>query len=592
MSSFNVYYENELLALRELGREFARRNPALAPFFDTPGRDPDVERLLEGFAFLAGRLRQKLDDELPEITHALFNLLWPNYLRPIPASSVICYRPGNNISGALTIPRGTMVESIKVEETRCRFRTVYHTEILPLRITGHRILERGGEASIALSFTSTGPPLDNIPMTSLRFFLSGDPVVVHTLYFTLLDRIKQVRIVLRDSKKEEHVVAELPAESLRPVGFKEDEGLYPYPANTFPGYRILQEFFCFPEKFHFVELSGLDQGLNPKTWQEFKGADEFEIHFVMKEMPEHYQAFRADNWQLFCTPVVNLFSLDSSPLTLSHAQTEYRIVPDPKQPYHYATFSVDNVGSWGHSDKSNRVYLPFESFEHEANADQAPLYYRLRLRPSQRDEGTEMYISIVQTPGGATLLQEETISLELTCTNRLLPRALRVGDICNHADNTTDTIDFANITPVIPSFRPPLEGDLLWQLLSNMSLNYVSLTNVHALRAVLTAYDFRAPHDRPRARILEKTLQGMVHIRCSETDRIYGGLPVRGAQTRLTLDQRAFSCEGGMYLFGSILNEFFALYATVNSFHQFIVVESSRGEEYIWPARLGRIRNI
>jgi type VI secretion system protein ImpG len=145
---------------------------------------------------------------------------------------------------------------------------------------------------------------------------------------------------------------------------------------------------------------------------------------------------------------------------------------------------------------------------------------------------------------------------------------------------------------VVPAFSPPLEGDILWRLLSNMSLNYLSLTDINALRAVIRAYDFRAPYDRPRARILEQTLQGMVSISCSETDRIYRGMAVRGAQTRLVLDQRAFSCEGAMYLFGSVLNEFFALYATVNSFHQLIVEESSRGEQYTWPARLGRTQII
>jgi type VI secretion system protein ImpG len=586
--SFNVYYQNELLALRELGKEFAQRNPALAPFFDTPGRDPDVERLLEGFAFLSGRLRQKLDDELPELTHSLFNLLWPNYLRPIPASSIIRYLPGDSIAGSVIIPRGSMVDSVAVQGVKCRFSTVYQTEILPLSITGQRIIEHGGEASIALGFATRGPLLGNIPLTSLRFYLVGDPIVAHTLYITMLDRVKTVRIVMRDALKQEHVVAELAPKYLRPVGFREEEGLYPYPANTFPGHRILQEFFCFPEKFHFVELSGLEQGLKPKTHRDFQGATEFEIHFVLKELPEQYQSFRAENWQLFCTPVVNLFPMDASPLTLDHSQTEYRIVPDPRLPYHYATYSVNRIGSWGQDDKSDLQYLPFESFEHEAEADKTPFYYRLHLRPSLKDEATETYISLVQTPESRVLPQKQTISLELTCTNRLLPKELRVGDICVPAENNSAKVGFKNITPVIPSFRPPMDGDLLWQLISNMSLNYVSLTSVPALRVVLKAYDFRALHDRPRARILEKTLNGIVRISCSETDRIYGGLPVRGAQTRLVLDQRAFSCEGGMYLFGSVLNDFFALHATINSFHQLIVEEATCGEQYRWPARLGR----
>ena len=589
MSFINRYYQDELLALRELGKEFTERNPALAPFLGTPGRDPDVERILEGFAFLAGRLRQKLDDELPEITHSLFSLLWPNYLRPIPACTVIQYRPGENVSGVATMPRGSMVESKEVEGTRCRFRTIYDTEIHPIQITDMRILERNGEAAMALHLQTLGIPLENLSLSRLRFFLTGETAIAHTLYFTLVNRLREVRIVLRDAKMEERVAAVLPASSLRPVGFREDEGLYPHPANTFPGYRILQEYFCFPEKFLFVELSGLEQGLNRHALQQHPGAAGFEIHFVLKELPEAYESFRPGNWQLFCTPAVNLFTTDASPLVLDQRRTEYRVVPDPRLPYHYAVYSVDYVGTWGQDDRDNRRYLPFESFEHETDGRRGSAYYRLRIRPSHKDGGTETYISFVQNIRESVVPQKETISMELTCTNRMLPRELRVGDVCVHAENTPGAVDFVNITPVVPSFNPPLEGDMLWRLLSNMSLNYVPLTDIKALRAMLSTYDFRAPYDRPRARLLEKTMHGMVSVSCTETDRVYRGLPVRGAQTRLVLDQRAFSCEGAMYLFGSVVNEFFALYATVNSFHQFTVIEASRGEEYVWPARLGRL---
>jgi type VI secretion system protein ImpG len=589
--SFNRYFQTELLALRELGKEFAQRNPALVPFLGTPGRDPDVERILEGFAFLTGRLRQKLDDELPEITHSLFSLLWPNYLRPIPACSIIAYQPGNSISTSVTVPRDTTVESVEVQGIRCRFRTVYATEIYPIRIDDMRIIERNGEASMALRFKTLGTLLENISLSRLRFYLAGESAIAHTLYHTLVDRVREVRIVLRDAQMEECVVMNLPADSLRPVGFREDEGLYPYPANTFPGYRILQEYFCFPEKFLFVELSGLEQGLSREILKNFSGATVFEIHFVLKELPELYESFRAENWQLFCTPVVNLFPMNASPLTLDQRQTEYRIVPDPRLPYHYAVYSVDHVSTWGTNHRNNRRYLPFESFEHEVEGEQNTAYYRLRMRPSHKDDGTEAYISFVQTSDNV-ITSEETVSLDVTCTNRMLPRELQVGDIHVHADDTSSAVNFSNITPVIPSFNPPLEGDTLWRLLSNMSLNYVSLTDINALRAVLSAHDFRAPYDRMRARILDKIMKSMIRVHCSETDRIYGGRPVRGAQTRLVVDERAFDCEGGMYLFGSVLNEFFALYATVNSFHRLIIEEATRGEEYQWPARLGRTLRI
>jgi type VI secretion system protein ImpG len=585
--SLNRYYQNELIVLRELGKEFAQRNPALAPFFDSPGRDPDVERILESFAFLTGRLHNKLDDELPEITHSLFSLLWPNYLRPIPACSILRYQPADNISGAVPIKRGTMVESTPVEGTSCRFRTAYDTEILPLRLTDHRILERDGKGILALHFETIQVPLDNIPITKLRFFLAGEKAIAYTIYYTLAAQVREVQVVLHDAKKEEQITARLSPKAIRPVGFNEDEGLFPYPANTFPGYRIVQEYFCFTEKFLFLEVAELDKGLNRDVLAPFKGAREFQLHFVLDELPEQHESFRTENWQLFCTPVVNLFPMDSSPLLIDQRQPEYRIVPDPSRPYHFTTYSVDQVSTWTNDSRSRHYYTSFESFEHHTKEDKA--YYRLRIRPSMQDESTESYISIVHLQDSPHTAQEETLSLELTCTNRLLPRHLGVGDICVHADDTPDTVVFKNITPVVPPFSPPLEGDLFWRLMSNMSLNYISLTSPNALRAVLSSYDFRAPHDRPRARILEKNLKAIVSTACTETDRIYNGLPVRGTQTRLVLDQRGFSCEGEMYLFGSVLNEFLALYATVNSFHQLIVQEAKLGEEYEWPARLGRI---
>jgi type VI secretion system protein ImpG len=586
----NKYYQDELIALRELGKEFAAKNPALAPFLDTPGRDPDVERLLEGFAFLTGRLRQKIDDELPEIIHSLFNLLWPNYLRPIPASSIIRYAPPGNISGALRIPRGTIVQSIAVEGTQCQFRTVYDVEILPIQLIKHSFLQKSGEATLILKFESRGIPLENMSLSSLRFFIHGEPAIAYTIYHAMVASTQRVRLVVRDREGKPVSVLSLQAkECIRPVGFREEEGLYPYPANTFPGYRILQEYFCFPEKFLFVEVANLNQGFNWQQLAELDHENEFELHFILPELPESFESFRLENWQLFCTPTVNLFRMDATPLALDHRQNEYRVIPNPRLPYHYATYSIDRMGTWGPNNQTDRTYAEFESFEHESIGANSHAYYRRQIRLSHRDGAPETYISFMQNPENSGLPETETISMELTCTNRNLPRKLGVGDICVHADNEQNTTPFQNITPVIPPFNPPLEGDILWRLLSNMSLNYISLTNIAALKSIISAYDFRARHDRPRARILEKILQGMIAISCQQTDRIHKGLPVRGMRTKLVLDQRSFSCEGDMYMFGTVLSEFFALYATVNSFHQLIVVEAKRREEYVWPARLGKI---
>lgn len=582
--SFNSYYEKELVALRALGREFAETNPALAPFFNTPGRDPDVERILEGFAFLTGRLRQKLDDELPEITYGLFNLLWPNYLRPLPACSVIQFQPPKALSKAAFIPKDTMVQSNPVEDTPCVFRTAYDTEVLPLELTALSFQTRDGEAVMSLRFRSESSTLDTLALRRLRLFLTGETIIVHTLYYVLLRKLRGIRLFATDETRKEIRLAELEPK-VRPVGFGHDEQVYPYPPNSFAGYRILQEYFCFPEKYHFLDILNLEEGFSETALGAAASCHEFSLHFVLDELPANFEAFDKDNIRLFCTPVVNLFPKQASPLTWEHRQTECRIVPDPRLPFHFAVHSVRKVESWEPGNKGYREYQPFESFEHRRGGSGAA-YYRLRVQPAVKDESVETYISLVTEDDGE-LPQNTTISLELMCTNRMLPTRLGVGDICRPMDKGGTAIPFSNIIPVTPPFAPPLEGDTLWRLLSNMSLNYLPLTNISALRGIVATYDFRAEHDSRRARVLERVLNGMLSIRTQETDRIYKGLSLRGACTELVLSQRQFSCEGDMFLFASALNEFLALYGTVNSFHQLTVREEKSGERYQWPARLG-----
>ncbi len=86
------YYERELLFIRQLAQEFAKRYPAAAGrLLLEPNRssDPHVERLIESFALLAGRVHHKLDDEFPELTDAMLGVLYPHYLAPVPSMAII-----------------------------------------------------------------------------------------------------------------------------------------------------------------------------------------------------------------------------------------------------------------------------------------------------------------------------------------------------------------------------------------------------------------------------------------------------------------------------------------------------------------------
>ncbi|RMS93256.1 hypothetical protein ALP56_03705 [Pseudomonas coronafaciens pv. oryzae] len=254
------------MALRQSGRKFSERNPALAPFLGQGSSDPDVERLLEGFAFLTGRLRQKLDDDLPELTHSLMQLLWPNYMRPLPAMSMLQFEPLSASGPGFTVERDTPVESEPVEGLACRFRTCFSTEVLPLSLSRVSYSADGEAAELTLSLTMTGEGhLGMLKLSRLRLHFAGDRHISQALYLGLMRKLKGIRLLLLDEQENpltdrdgKPLQLSISANRVKPVGFAEDESLIPYPLNTFRGYRYLQEYFCFPEKFLFSDIEGLE----------------------------------------------------------------------------------------------------------------------------------------------------------------------------------------------------------------------------------------------------------------------------------------------------------------------------------------------
>ena len=469
--SFNHYYQSELTALRQLGKRFAERSPALAPFLGQSGRDPDVERLLEGFAFLTGRLRQKLDDELPELTHSLMHLLWPNYMRPLPAFSMLQFDPLKRPGGALLVPRHTPVESKPIQGVTCRFRTAFATEVLPLAPNGldYSVKGDGALLSLRLAMSAEGH-LGDLDLKQLRLHLSGERYISQLLYLSLLRHLGGVQLVLlnaagkplQGADERPLLPLQLPASSVQPVGFAEDQALIPYPLNTFRGYRYLQEYFAFQDKFLFVDLLGLDV-LKRVPEDVLKQARGIELRFDIHKAGVQRIRPTLDNVRLYCTPVVNLFAHDAIPIRLDGKQDQYLLLPSELDSEHCGVFSVDRVTGWKPGGKGYEEYVPFESFEHDASFD-VPLarpHYSVRQQPSLLGDGLETYLSF----GLRNLDQHETLSIELTCTNQNLPRQLGLGDICMPCENTPEFLTFRNISAVTPSYAPPLHRDFLWKLI-------------------------------------------------------------------------------------------------------------------------------
>ncbi|ODB41000.1 type VI secretion system baseplate subunit TssF [Pseudomonas mosselii] len=589
--SFNYYYQSELTALRQLGRRFAERSPALAPFLGQAGRDPDVERLLEGFAFLTGRLRQKLDDELPELTHSLMHLLWPNYMRPLPAFSILQFDPLRQAGPALRVERDTPVEGKPIDGVSCRFRTCYPTEVLPLRLSAlnYSLNGQGALLSLRLEMNCDGN-LGDVKLGKLRLHLAGERYISQMLYLSLLRSLAGIELMPLDSHgkpmlnaKGEPLLLRAPAAKVQPVGFAEEEALIPYPLNTFRGYRFLQEYFAFQDKFLFVDVTGLEvlQSLPEETLKQVHGV---ELRFDIRRGEAQRLRPTLDNVKLYCTPIANLFKHDALPIRLDGKQDEYLLLPAELDPEHCGVFSVDGVTGWSPGGLGYQNYVPFESFEHDASFDvpQNRPHYSIRQRSSLLHDGLDTYLSF----GVHQAESHETLSIELTCTNQNLPRRLKLGDICMLSEETPEFLTFRNITPVTASYAPPLNRDFLWKLISNMSLNYLSLADVDALKVILETYDLPRYYDQHAEKVSRRLLGGLKSIRHQHVDRLHRGLPLRGLRTELTIDPEGYIGEGDLFVFASVLNEFFALYASLNSYHE-LRVKSTQGEVYQWTPRMG-----
>ncbi|EKO3792074.1 type VI secretion system baseplate subunit TssF [Vibrio metschnikovii] len=578
------YFREELAFLKEQGKHFTEIHPQLSRFLHGRNTDPDVERLLEGFAFLTARLREKVEDEFPELTHSIINMLWPNYLRPVPSMSIVSFTP-QSISEKQTIARGTQLDSKPVFETKCHFRTCRDVEIYPLECMGVTAHHTREATVIEVSLNMIDEvSVGDAHLDDLRFYLGGDKYSSQMLYLWLNHYLDKIVIDVAGTEFT------LPPNTFKTVGFNSEQSLLPYPSNVYEGYRILQEYLAFPEAFHFFDITRL-ASVVPKS---VSGTFKLKICFS-KTLPADVRV-RQENFQLYCTPVINLFDHDADPIDLTGKRSEYRIVPSSRYPSHYEVFSVDSVYGWQDKTQDSqrirgekRVYSAFESFQHEVERvrHREALYYRTRVKDSIRGDGFDNFISFIRGDETQSMQIDEAVSIKLTCTNRLLPLELGIGDICQSTDSSPPFATFSNITIPSQSLRPVLDGSLLWVLISNLSLNYLSLLSKDALSSVLRAYDFRALVDRQAERVARLRLEGIQKIESQPVDKILRGLPVRGLQSTIHIDQNCFGSEGELYLFGTVLSHFFALYASINSFHELIVINASNQEKYTWGTQTG-----
>jgi type VI secretion system protein ImpG len=593
-----AYYERELTFVRRMAAGFAEKYPKIAGrLLLEPGKseDPHVERLIESFAFLAARIHLKVDDEFPEITESVLQILYPHYLAPIPSMSIVQFAldpEQGKLSTGYTIERHRRLYSRPSRDTTCKFRTCYPVTLWPIELQAVRVDApgpvgaSGKPAPAALTLTLRAfrdIRLSALEIDQLRFFLNGESQLVHRLYEIVFRHCTGVEL-----RRPGGPSVPLGLSALAEVGFNKDEGMLPYSNRSFLGYRLIQEYFHFPEKFLFFEINGLS-ALR-------KGGFDGEVSIVLllDEPPRLEQKLEPQNFRLGCTPVVNLFEQTAEPIRLDHAHTEYRVVPDVRRQRTSEVYTVDGVTSLSPSTGQSVPFQPFYSFKHSFERQQQQTFWHATRRLSGRkdDPGTEVYLTLVDLNFRPTRPPTDVITVAVTCTNRDLPGMLPFGELEGDFD-LEGAAPVRRITCLIKptrTVRPPLRDGAQWRLISHLSLNFLSAVEGGAdgdpevLQEILKLYDFSD------SAAVQQQILGLTNVMSRQVWRRIrtgrGSGFVRGIEATLEFDEMRY-VGTGVYLFSSVLEKFLGLYVSINSFSEMIASTKQRGMLKRWPPRSG-----
>jgi type VI secretion system protein ImpG len=612
--SLDAWYQRELDYFRNTAAEFATRFPKIANRLSLSAsgtRDPHVERLIQAFAYLNARTRHKLDDGFPELVDAMLGILYPHLLAPVPAVSIVGFglNPAQkDQTGGHLLKAGTYVETERVRGFSCPLRTCYPVQLFPLDCQAVRLLPRpfsgpptpargDAQSALRIEFKTLDPKLSLSAFTfdKLRFYLNiTNFEKASRLLELVLTETLEVVITGTDPSV---ATAVLPSSCVRAVGFGPDEALLAQQPRTFPGYRLLTEYFVLPQKFLFFDICGLTPDVRARL------GNRMEISLLLRShAPELESSVSKDSVRTGCTPVINLFRKTADAIPLHHRSTEYRIIADARAEESLEIFSVDAV-SVDDQDGSVREFQPFYSVAHASRADDTGYWHAVRRPgPVEGDTGTlrnptEMYCTLVDSRFSPLRPGSGLLQASVTCFNRDLPEELaRQRDVARIglelSGGRGPVSEIRCLVPPTATLRRHLGRRNLWPLISQLSLNHLSLCNTpdarDAVREILTLND---PRESAQTRNLIEGLVGMTTEPCVQ--RLSGAF-ARGTQINLLLDDENYAGDSA-FLFAAVLNQFFAMYTSLNSFTRVTATTHARRarglEPWKWPAQAGN-RNL
>lgn len=567
------YYSGELAFLRETAQTFASANPALAGALHDRGADPDVERLLEGVAFLSAGLRARIDQAGAQIAHSLAELTLPHFIRSLPATTIVEFHPNTkNLRARQRIPAERPLLARPVEGTVCRFRTCLDVDLWPLTVVDARLDESvSQQPKITVSLDPAESGRAALGETQpLRFYIHhGDPSIPAALMLWMAHHLTGITV-----QSAGIVVGRLPKSQVSSLSAAASAVL-PWVDTAPHGYRSVLEFFALPEKFCFFELGGLHElGL---------GDARIGLQFEFDRPPPLAAAITPTTFRLHCTPAINLFEAPGEPLSRSPRQRTHLIRADGVDPRHAEIYEVCSVNAVSRTHGARRRFVPF-AHAGQIAGHATPSFALTRVR-SPVDSNIDTYLALNDPESGAPGLDEEVLSLQLLCTNRALPLELQVGDITGELRGATYR-SYANIAPVSPPVRMALGEETLWRLLSHLALNQRGPVDGDALRGLLRLYNFHAVAGTQRGRLAERTVEAVRDIKREAVTRLVRGVAIRTVRTTVELDERGFAGIGNVFMLGRVLDDLYGSHININVASELRIVLNPSRLEFSWPVRI------
>lgn len=559
-------YLEELSWLRSMGVRFAADHPHVASRLQlngNPSPDPHVERLIESFAFLTARIQSDLAADFPEIAAELLQNLYPHYLNPIPSMTIVRFDPKPELAAGVIVPPKTALFADTDDGHVCRFRTSYPAAVWPVNVTAATVTsgsdfndprERRRPVSVLrLRLRSMNEPFEKLGIDTLRFFLNSE-TLGNRLYPLLLEPdAKRATVVAKDSFD----ISRAELLGVTPVGFEEDEAVIEYPRGSHPAYRLLQEYFAFEQKFHFIDVKGL-RGRMTGT--------EADLLFLLDgELPA--RGLHPDDFVLGCTPAINLFAKVSEPIRADHREIEYELVPDYRNGAWTDIHSIVSVT--GTSPSGPRQYAPFYSFTHHMAAEGQSAFWHARR------EAGQVLLSFRDTAFNPALPGDEVVYAHLLCTNGDYASEIEAGDPLD-CDEDLSVAGIVSLRKPTRQLAAAQGGELLWRLVSHLSLNHLSIddtdASLDALREILLLY---CPADAPLPRRRIDGIRAIASRRITRRVQSAWNGFARGTEISLVFDDALHDDNG--FLFASVLSRFFALHASINSFSRLVVTRATAG---------------